>query len=112
MRIVVGVYAYLTKLSIIELKSKLNIPYTYVRDTYDYLLLKPDNKTTVKITQDGLLYLDFQGGLDDISRKFSWLQENVMQFLELLDEEDIFYRSIFGGETSDHHPLPRQRSAR
>ncbi len=94
MRIVVGMYLYLTKVALLDLKSKLEMPYTYVRDYYDSIVLNPDKTSTLKMTQDGLVYLSFQGQIEDIPKWYDWIKKEIVSKIELLDEEDIFYQTL------------------
>ncbi len=95
MRVVIGLYAYLTKINLLGLKNDLDVPFEYIRGIYDYIVIIKDKKTSVKVMQDGLILLETECGLEDISWHYVWLQKHVLSKIRILDAEDIFYKSIF-----------------
>lgn len=98
MKTIVGMYIFTTKLHFLAfkdvLKDKLKLDFEYVRGDFDTIILQPDSKREVRVTQDGLIYSIYDGQLKNIEKEFSWLKKYILQKFELLDEEDLFYSKV------------------
>jgi len=94
MEVIIGDYVYTTKVQLIEFKSKLNHEFEYVRDNFDYILIKKGD-ATIKFTQDGLIYIKKKiNNLSEIDSLQSWLNTHIISKIPVLDKEDPFYKNI------------------
>lgn len=91
-RMIIGAYMFLTKIHLLELKQRLTLPHRYVRDTYDHLIITYDERTTIKVTQDGLVYLDTTSERDP-DEWYAILKQEVLGHL-VNDEEAYFKRAL------------------
>ena len=89
-RLIVGTYAFLTKIHLLELKQKITRPYTYVRDHYDHILIPYDETTRIKIAQDGLIYIDTTDFTRTPEEWHGILRHEVLEHLVSDDDESFF----------------------
>jgi len=92
MKVIIGIYAFLTKLHLIELKQKLDVPFTYIRSDFDHIIIDIDDNSKAYVYQDGLCYIETNSYNE---KKFwvNWIKKNIFsKMLELND--DPFYQEI------------------
>jgi len=93
MELIIGTYVYLTKIHLLDLKHKLKQKFEYTRADFDYILIKKDSKTTIKIAQDGLIYIKTKEDLNKINELYSWLKKNVISKLSSNSEASSFFKN-------------------
>lgn len=98
MKTIVGMYIFITKVHFLAfkdvIKDQLKLDFEYIRRDFDTIILRPDPKRKVIVTQDGLIYLEYDGQLKNIDKEYKWLRKYVLEKFQLLDEEDLFYSKI------------------
>ncbi len=91
-------YIFITKVHFLAFKDviedKLKLNFEYIRGNFDTIILHPDPKRIVRVSQDGLIYLEYDGQLKNIDKEYDWLKKYVLEKFELLDEEDLFFSKI------------------
>jgi hypothetical protein len=98
MKTIVGMYIFITKVHFLAFKDviedQLKLDFEYVRGDFDTIIFRPDTKRKVTVTQDGLIYLEYDGQLKNVDKEYKWLRKYVLKKFQLLDEEDLFFSKI------------------
>ena len=98
MKTIVGMYIFITKVHFLAFKDviedELKLDFEYVRNDFDTIILRPDPKRKVHVTQDGLIYLEYDGQLKNVDKEYKWLRKYILEKFQLLDEEDLFFSKI------------------
>jgi hypothetical protein len=93
-RLIIGTYAFLTKIHLLALKDRITRPYTYVRADYDHLIIPYDTKTRIKVAQDGLVYLDTTDTSKTPDEWYEILKDELLNHLIAHDEEAFFNKLL------------------
>ena len=114
----IGIHAYLTKIHLLGLKEQIGMPFKYVRADFDKIIITVDKKTTVTVSQDGLILLKTSSSPENIDKWHGWLLRHIVAKLMVLDEEDAFFKNILqknrptivyiGGKKSDFEKLGKK----
>ncbi|MFT4309884.1 MAG: hypothetical protein ACMXYL_05355 [Candidatus Woesearchaeota archaeon] len=97
-RLIVGTYCFLTKIHLIDLKGKLEMKYSYVRNHFDHIIIDYNKNTKIKIAQDGLVYLDTTDFTKTPLEWYNILREGVLKKVVMEDDELSFRQMILKKE--------------